>query len=328
MSVEEYNIALAAGGNSNASEPEIVKIELADITERKTWGDRSIITRTGELHKAKQENERYREYALVLRRVVDREGNPKSTCLEARSKIIRDGLKKVLRDYSSVNMESIPIVIPKPYAPLFHYRKELRDYASDESRREEDKSHIQVLIQFMDKNLQEIERAYDRLLPSEMISYDILWTIFRPEDIIIARRDHFVESYMVDSYTISEGKDDEMVLTIVGRSWDYNGVRFGPVTTELKLHGFVGNKKIEALEVYPISFHRQRDVEEKLIKRGFEWRKVIDVTHKEYHGELALKPERARIIYALLTYNSVALAWTDPMTKDAKNFQELIPMHV
>jgi hypothetical protein len=98
-------------------------------------------------------------YALVLRRLIDHKGNQISTCLEVRSQFIRKGLKKVLSGSASVNIDSVPIVIPKPYAPLFHFRKELHDYASDGSRSKEEKDHMHILIEFMNKNLQGVEGA-------------------------------------------------------------------------------------------------------------------------------------------------------------------------
>jgi hypothetical protein len=97
------------------------KVELVDITEKERWGDRSVISLTSSRHQAKAEVERFSEYALVLRRYVDRDGDRVRISLEVRSSIIRVCLKENLQDYPYLNIHSTPIVIYAPYPPLFHY---------------------------------------------------------------------------------------------------------------------------------------------------------------------------------------------------------------
>lgn len=292
MSLEEYKRARGVLRLNDEDDGESVsKVELVDIIETEgRWGGRSIITLTADIHKARAEKERYQEYALILRRLRDPDGKPQSTRLEIRSALIRAAMQKVLGDYSTINMESNPIVIEKPYAPLFHYRKELRDYAAHKDRTKEEKAHMDTLIQFMKIYLQNVERASERLLPSELTSHNILWTLFRPEDVVIARRDHFTEAYVVDSCSVLESVEEGQLKTrvsLVCRSWDYNGARFGPVTKNLYFRDFLGNKKIYDLDVYPIKYHREpdgEDVRQKLINRGMKWRSIVDVAHREYDG--------------------------------------------
>lgn len=295
MSVADYQGARGITHGDDEEEPEM-KVDLIDIIETEgRWGDRSTITLTADIHKAKGEKQRYQEYAIILRRLRDADNVPKSTRLEIRSPIIRAGLQEVLGDYSTISMDSDPIILDKPYAPLFHYRKELREYAASEDRTEEEKSHMDVLVQFMKKYLYEIERTYERLLPSKLTTYNLLWTLFRPEEVVIARRDHFVEAYVVDSCSVTDvGKEGEtfMLLNLVGRHWDYNGTRFGPVTAPINIGHFLVTKKIRDLDVYPIAYHEEADggdLREKLIARGMKWRTILDVTHREYDGRLKEK---------------------------------------
>lgn len=296
MSVADYETArgMAGGkvevGEQEKTEPEM-KVELIDIIETEgRWGDHSTITLTADIHKARGERQKYHEYAIILRRLRNSDNVPKSTRLEIRSPIIRAGLRAVLGDYPAVNMESDPITLDKPYMPLFHYRNELREYAASEGRTEEENPHMNVLTQFMAKYLQDNERASERLLSSELTTYELLWTLFRPEEVVIARRDHFAEAFVVDSCSVTEFvRDGEVikVLNLVGRYWDYNGTRFGPVTAPLVIGHFLGNKKIRDLEVYPIAYHEEADGEDlrkKLIERGMKWRSILDVTHREYDG--------------------------------------------
>jgi len=70
--------------------------------------------------------------------------------------------------------DSTLVTIPKPYAPLFHYRSELRAYASGNTRTIQRKEHLAVLLKFMDKNLSQTEREYGYSGLDQMVSYTLL----------------------------------------------------------------------------------------------------------------------------------------------------------
>lgn len=291
MSVNDYKKARGALSSKLDEEADISKIELVDIIETEgRWGSRSTITLTADIHKARQDKERFQEYALILRRLRDEDGKPLATRLEIQSPIIRAAIQEVLGEYPTVNMESNPIIIERPYAPLYHYRKELREYAMHTDRTREEKDHMSTLIHFMDLYLRKAEKTNEKLLPSELTSHNLLWTLYRPDDVVIARRDYFTEAYVIESCSVVEYPQDnemKMHITLVCRSWDYNGARFGPVSKTINLRGFIGNKKIYDLDVYPVQYHREpdgQDIRRKLINRGLKWRNIVEVAHREYDG--------------------------------------------
>ncbi|KIW43165.1 uncharacterized protein PV06_04300 [Exophiala oligosperma] len=314
MSVNDYKKARGALSSKLDEEADISKIELVDIIETEgRWGSRSTITLTADIHKARQDKERFQEYALILRRLRDEDGKPLATRLEIQSPIIRAAIQEVLGEYPTVNMESNPIIIERPYAPLYHYRKELREYAMHTDRTREEKDHMSTLIHFMDLYLRKAEKTNEKLLPSELTSHNLLWTLYRPDDVVIARRDYFTEAYVIESCSVVEYPQDnemKMHITLVCRSWDYNGARFGPVSKTINLRGFIGNKKIYDLDVYPVQYHREpdgQDIRRKLINRGLKWRNIVEVAHREYD----------------------AICWTDPLTQaeEVRQIEDLVPVH-
>jgi hypothetical protein len=281
----------AAATATQRQETEVTKVEFVDITETETrYGDTSKIVRTGERDKSKKNDGRYNDYAIVLRRRLTWDGKPKDTRLEIRSRILQDALQEVLGDYPFLNLASTPIIIDKPYAPLFHFRKELREYAADKERTREENEQMKMLLCFIKDELWETELEFDGLMKSSMISYPIVWTIFRPEEVVVAQRDHYVECFVVESFSIHNAEEGPF-FSLAGRSWDYNGVRFGPVTTTMSIRPFQGMRKVSALEVYPIQFHanaesnRVGDFKQKMIQRGQKWRSIVDLKHRQYDGK-------------------------------------------
>ena len=311
MSVEDYSAARrgilqdVANVSTTATqpvpahdeEPFDFKVDLVDIREKEQWGDAPMITLTPNRHQAKSSvAARYEDYILVLRRRFNMLGERQSTDLEVRSPQILRAFRNVLGDHPSMNFDSDFVAISKPYAPLFHYRKELRSYASDKSRTVVEKEHLDVLIKFMDKNLSQTERDYGHSEPYQMVSYPLLWTLFRPEEVIIAQGDHFDECYTVDTCEyvpeVRQGTDDDLTpyFKIEAKRWDYNGTRFGMCTEKLKIREFPTPVKIDTLVVYPIRFHKKENPEslrERLTQRGRKWREILEKTHMHYNGQCA-----------------------------------------
>jgi hypothetical protein len=309
MSVDEYSAARrgilhgVTGASTKSSDPSSdfpddevnLKVELVDIREKEQWGDTPLITLTPSRHQARSSTGKYEDYILVLRRRINIMGDRTTTDLEIRSPHILKAFRVILGDYPSINTDSTLVVIPKPYAPLFHFRKELRGYASDDSRTVVEKEHLDVLMKFMKKNLSQTERDARNSEPFQMVSYPLLWTLFRPEEVVIAQGDHFDECYMVDSFEYVEevrpGTDDNLTpyFQIHVKRWNYNGTRFGMSEEKLKIREFLTPVKIDTLMVYPIRFHKKEDttsLTERLIARGRKWRSIVDKTHKYYNGKL------------------------------------------
>lgn len=294
MSVEEYKRLRDGHVKPTAIDIPVVKVDLVDIIEKEQWGDRSLITRTPGRHQAKGGTEQFLDYAVILRRHVDLQGKRTATCLEVRSPLIRKGLMEVLGDYPFVNIHSTPIIFSAPFEPLFQFREEIRAYAESDARSNEEKQHMIVLTKFMSKNLRNAELEYAKLLPSGMITYNLLYTIFRPDIILLGQRDYFDECYRVESFEYKEEDPIRSVnahALVTVRTWNYNGVRFGPATEKLEIDEFAGSKKIKSLDYYPINYYEDKDekniaaLKEKLIARGHKWRGIVDVSHRSYDSK-------------------------------------------
>ena len=264
-----------------------LKVEFTDVTERTNkFGIVNSTSRTAARLQAqlKTKRDKFQGYALLHRRRVDHEGFQMSAQLEVNSPFMQTALQEICGDtYYDMDTKSTPIVIRQPYKPLFHYRKQIREYASSKDRDEREKNHMQLLIDFMDRNFADMEEEYDGLLKAKCISGDLIWTLFRPREVVIAQRDHYIECFVVVSAP-------EYVIEL--RRWDYNGSRFGPSKHYREVSHFTGIRKISALEVYPIEFYDDFDgasIRDKLIARGRKWRQMVDVSHQAYNGTLSFK---------------------------------------
>lgn len=266
-----------------------IRAEYMDITEKeRSYGDRPIILPTSAFNQAKDVDSKYTDYALLLRRKVDKDGNRLGTALEIWSPIIRKALKEILGECSYLNLIACPIIIKQPYHALFHYRSEIRLFAADPDRTVEEKKHLDLLTTFMDNNLYRIEREYDQFAPNRLTTFQLLWTLFRPETIVIVQTSHFKECYRVDQVG-DDIKNGELVFKVSTWSWDYNGSSFGPTKSKHYIQEFQGVRSITGLNVYPLwalPENEREELENQLKTRGRKWRDFVENSHKQYTGRL------------------------------------------
>jgi hypothetical protein len=265
-------------------------IELVDITEKdKGYGDQPSVYLTSKLHQAKENRGKYDGFALLLRRKVDKEGDAISTALEVQSPIIRHALQVVLSSNAYLNLAASPIIIKKPYDALFHYRKELREYASAAVRTKEEKEHLSVLIEFMKLNLDAIERLYEQMVPKGMVTFDLLWTLFRSEDDLLLQTENYQECYRT-IYSETRFINEQKFLEIEAWRWGYNGSKFGPSIEKLLIPAFSASRRITQLPVFPLNSivipdqEKQSQLRSRLIERGRKWRGLVGICHREYNG--------------------------------------------
>ena len=140
------------------------------------------------------------------------------------------------------------------------------------------------------------------------ISFDFLWTIFPPGELVISRTfmgqpQIFVVKYCSDY--IYKRRSNDRRWDLECWSYDWNGTAFNRVPVKFIFEDFKGTKPISSLHCYPLKYHRDdsegerangegstQNLCEGLIKRGMRYR------------ELCLKPRLKQIF----EYDGVAVS--------------------
>ena len=292
MSVNEYDRRRTFGDGKTDSDDEIFKttrIDVFDITEKTlSYGDRSQIFPTAKSRQADDPQQKYSEYALLIRRKIDKDDKPQQTLVEFQSSTLCACIRELLSDYPDLNLNATPIVFEKPYVALFHKRKEIREYMLDRRRTEKEKKHLNVLKDFMVKNLAEAEAIDTHMVQHGVITFQWLWLLFSPGDWILYRDQEYDECYrFFESYNrLNMYNEPEFVVKAWG--WDYNGKLFGPSLREFVIPQFVGNRGIQQLDIVPTKFLGEEEwgrISKELVKRGHEWKRCARFSHFEYNGE-------------------------------------------
>src|SRR5436190_513513 len=153
-------------------------------------------------------DDQYKEYAIVVRRVVTSQQKLKKFQIELRSRELREVFKEYGRNFADINVDDNPIVISRPFHPLFFLREELQRTASDPKRSARTRSHIRCLLDFVGSKecLYETITRFESLVPSKKISFDMLWSLFPPNELAFYHDDNIRQCFLVEScYPVMEG---------------------------------------------------------------------------------------------------------------------------
>lgn len=186
--------------------------------------------------------------------------------------------------------------------------------------------HLRAMIAFMKDDMREIFARHRRLRSSEagVIAFHDLWHLFMAGDLVVEN----IESnpttpkfYRVSILPVcdlfssrrpvkklrlrSEGahqqvesvyKEEPMsYLNVDLFYFDFDGTKFGPVETRIRIVSYEGEKNITDLPLYPVRFRNDcKKLKSEMLERGMKFRELSDVgnpAHREYNGLSVVEPQ-------------------------------------
>lgn len=144
-----------------------------------------------------------------------------------------------------------------------------------------------MLIDFLTVSYLSTTKRLTALFDAEEITYDLLWTLFRPNTTVYTTcigsgKPRCVRYVSGEEKSTSNGLEYFCLDCVYV---DYDGKILGEATTQLGVQKFRGTKKIHSLESFPLSWHPDRDrVAKYLMTCGQKFLSLQGVHHRQYHG--------------------------------------------
>ena len=132
---------------------------------------------------------------------------------------------------------------------------------------------IKAALKFLDDEFKEQKERLELLLKEAEISFDLLWAIFPPK-CLVCTVDLFGEPaiHQLQGHSGSMARQRANSFSILGRTIDTDGENWGwTVAKELQIPEFTGVRPISSLPVFPLEFHLDKNLREKMVARG-AWR--------------------------------------------------------
>lgn len=192
-------------------------------------------------------------------RHFDSDGDLEDTRMYVNPLPLRQLLHHVIGNYPSEPIDVDDVQISAPYHCLFHCRKELE--AEGVSRFEkggdtESLKQLTMLLDWIKKHFELEIAAYERCVASDVkaISFDKLWTLFRPGTLVYAKVFSEGRAFRVRDCWVDEeyGDDDTPGLVVRVRYVDYDGESLGTCSSSLFVPKYTGTRELSGLNTMPL----------------------------------------------------------------------------
>jgi hypothetical protein len=142
--------------------------------------------------------------------------------------------------------------------------------------------HLKLLLDFLQTELAESIASFMGHLKDGSISYHNLRSLFRPDQLIVQRKD--------DEYQILKCSSFDFNRTgthILARRVVYNGNEFGVTTDYINVPQYNGLKAITDLETYPLVFDpKAEDIRKDRLEGGRKYAMLQGILYREYKGPI------------------------------------------
>lgn len=206
--------------------------------------------------------------------------------LQVKSPVLKKLLKEVVGNkYPGTSFETGEIQIESPYRSLWHYLPELRDAVAQLPEEGGERGHGDYFLSFLDSEFEETEKKVVNLLEQGLITYELLWTLFKPGEMAYTPAN---DTYPARCWRFMEGSyqhGQQPMYKLQNDYVTYDGTDFGVSQQNAGIAPFSGARKIVQLPIFPLSWHPQEEaVRKKLVARGRRFEELRGRQYCHYNG--------------------------------------------
>ncbi|KAK5069381.1 hypothetical protein LTR51_008631 [Lithohypha guttulata] len=262
--------------------------KLTYLSVKEVWNKKDYEYRILEAPAVEEVND-HDEYLFVVRVRVDKSTEKATKYVDIKSTVLRDVLRLVLKDVRVVSLKEDRPSIEQTF--LFNFLSEITAYRTKLGTYPESEvaeKHLKVLLDYLQAEYKTLETRLQSLLNNNEITYNLLWTIFKPNSEIFTTCPGTGVPRCVRCNFGEERKrsNGTKYFHIESRYLDFDGEICGEATAVLAIEEFRGAKQIDLLPTYPLVYHRQSaKLKMQLIKHGRVFISLLGVHHRAYEGK-------------------------------------------
>ncbi|KAK6353479.1 hypothetical protein TWF696_005442 [Orbilia brochopaga] len=262
---------------------EAVKNEVKFLESRYGPDGYQNLYEVGSAPPKKDKVDKYSHFTFLSTVYFNENGLPYQRTIDIQSKPVKDLLKGMITDYPGISFSTAQVVLNFPLRVLWYYQNELKEArrkAKEEDADSELGTHLDTLIGFLDDEFESTNEEYDNLTAEGLINFELLWTLFKPGQLIYTTILMQPRVLRLRSY-----QRTECGASLKGTFIDYDGSKFGELDAEVDIFGFTGSKKIQELSVIPLHRVATKDaIVKRLVERGTKFVSLQGCHCKKYNG--------------------------------------------
>jgi hypothetical protein len=239
-------------------------------------------------------DQEFDDYPILLRHALNESGETNKYQLELQSKELKDYFGSIAKPYRQINVDADPIVIARPFRPLFFLRDTMKQKAESNETSPELKQHINAVLDFINskEGLHDVVKKYEDQVPHKKISFDMLWALYPPHELVYHHesKSELEQCFLIEDVWLKKANlTMEYVFDVIGGGHD--GKVFGLYREELILPRFIGTVDIntENLPIIPMKLlepEKRSEIRSRLIQRGMEYvaLSTSKFSYKQFQG--------------------------------------------
>ncbi|KAI1498632.1 putative AAA family ATPase [Biscogniauxia marginata] len=238
--------------------------------------------RPDDLSQSVEDGEESKRHALLIRMMKNHdEGRPlKLHSIVVQSSHLKSVLGDLFQGYEGITTTLKKLVFEPPFHPFFYEWDRLEQLALNEQDSVR-KDHTRLLKRVLESELKETISTSKDLDHNNVITFDYLWTIFKPGIDIYTNQGGHDCFYRLERSHYGNDTNGMRFLQLTANQIDYDGRIFGYRTHFLSIFDFHGTKSVVELDVIPASrLSLSDEMKERATKRG---RSFADICLKEFH---------------------------------------------
>jgi len=233
-----------------------------------------------------EETEAVQRFAILIRNKKSHQDGGKAMQVSAivvQSPLLKAVLENVFEGYEGITAGLKHVTFARPFEPFFYRWNRFKEAVENELD-ETTRSHLQLLYTVMSVELEETVSTYHDLLNHSVMTFDYLWTLFKPGDVLLCKMGGKDMMVKLQSSGYS-GEAGRRGFYLDSKYVDWSGFGFGYASHTTSIQPFQGTKPITQLEAYPATFNPHfEDIKHQLISRGKRFETLQGYHYKAYDG--------------------------------------------
>jgi hypothetical protein len=258
-------------------------------SRRNTRGEQ-VVLRAGIQSKTPFEEDRSYHVGFVLTRYFSSLKELISTSFEVRSPFAQQALRQVIKDYPNVDINTTGrIIIEDQPQCLFHYRKELLEYAETAKDRRV-KEHVNLCLHYMETVLSRELKAFKigvtNATTTPGLTHKDLWMVLKPGTLMYMTQDDSIRLSRLRFLEWQDliGQAPKWILTLEVIECDGN--KFGCTSRDYNIMSYDGIKSFINLTTFPLKYHpAEAQIRKEVLARGNKFISFGGVHYREYIGK-------------------------------------------
>ncbi|KAK1053693.1 hypothetical protein LTR33_014327, partial [Friedmanniomyces endolithicus] len=251
----------------------------------------------------KDHDDDFAEHAFLVRRTFNFKHEYIQTMIDVKSRALRSVLREVLKDCQVVSLEPEEPEITSRTMFLYledlrtYYHTTLKDRVEAERKRKVvrqlqiQRRFCKALVQYLDEDFKDTKKRLYPLLEAGKIEFDLVWTLFKPNNVAIASSygvwEEPIQTTLINSSTRSK------YYTVEGQYLEYDGKDTGWAKHKMEFSGeFKGPRAINTFDIYPLKYHKDpAAIKDKIVARGKRFA-VLQGMQFKFHKGIAFQKDR------------------------------------